>query len=66
MLKHELFLVCLQVNVRKPFDVTPGRQPTGPVSILEYYFVYSYRRFSTCYVDENTTIRSSERISPNS
>jgi hypothetical protein len=30
---------------------------TGPVksrSILEYYFAYSYLRFCTCYVDENT------------
>ena len=37
---------------------------TGPVksrSILEYYFAYSYLRFCTCYVDENTTIRFSEK-----
>jgi hypothetical protein len=42
---------------------------TGPVksrSILEYYFAYSYLRFGTCYVDENTAIRSSEKLYPNS
>jgi hypothetical protein len=42
---------------------------TGPVkrwSKLEYYFAYSNLRLSTCYVDENTTIRFSEKISPNS
>ena len=42
---------------------------TGPVksrSILEYYFAYSYLRFCTCYVDENTTIRFSEKLYPNS
>jgi hypothetical protein len=42
---------------------------TGPVksrSILEYYFAYSYLRFCTCYVDENTSIRFSEKLYPNS
>jgi hypothetical protein len=31
-----------------------------------YDFADSYLRFGACYVDENTTIRFSETISPNS
>ena len=43
--------------------------PTGPYkrkSLMIYDFAGSYRQLGACYVDENTTIRFSEKLYPNS
>ena len=54
---HVLFILYLTLSQRDPINVGLAR-PTD--------FADSYLRFGACYLDENTTIRFSETISPNS
>jgi hypothetical protein len=49
-----------------PFSAGPYKRGTCTVYGTVYDFADSYLRFGACYVDENTTIRFSETISPNS
>jgi hypothetical protein len=48
------------------FSAGPYKRRTCTVYGTVYDFADSYLRFGACYVDENTTIRFSETISPNS
>jgi hypothetical protein len=48
------------------FSAGPYKRRTCTVYGTVYDFADSYLRFGACYVDENTTIRLSETISPNS
>ena len=50
-------LSYLSLSQRDPINVWRARNTD---------FAHSYLRFGACYVDENTTIRFSETISPNS
>ena len=50
-------LGLLTLSQRDPINVWRARNTD---------FAHSYLRFGACYVDENTTIRFSETISPNS
>jgi hypothetical protein len=59
------------VKVVKRFGMYPcidsfSARPYKRMPCTEYGFADSYLRFGACYVDENTTIRFSETISPNS
>jgi hypothetical protein len=50
-------------------DIGINSLPTGPYerkSLMIYDFAGSYRQLGACYVDENTTIRFSEKLYPNS
>jgi hypothetical protein len=55
-----------KVSLLNSFSAGPYKRRTCTVYGMVYDFADSYLRFGACYVDENTTIRFSETISPNS
>jgi hypothetical protein len=58
--------VVITKNRLNSFSAGPYKRRTCTVYGTVYDFADSYLRFGACYVYENTTIRFSETISPNS